>query len=817
MSEERSPFINAYGSEGHKQSLYAVCMTYGGDIKKITDKNFQVAQIEQIIEGLKSGVDVDQYLDPKWYWYEMQEIRRALEEHVDIVKYLDKFDWMQLGEIRKGLVAKVDVSIYADTKYVAEQMRQIRKGLISQVDVTYYLLENYDWFQMEEIRKGLEEKIDVTVYADPGNEYMLMRQIREAMVAGIDLTPYIQKGFRWSTIRSIRHFLQHKINPEPYLQMGYDDEQLEQIYLSFVKEVDIFPYLSIQMRGVQLEEIIAGLENDINVSLYAKPEYNWKQMHQIRIGLENRINPEAYANVNFSANQMEEIRSALEEGLDVSGYAKLKYSATDMKKAREKQLSAVERHEEQSSISQEQEDETSNLLHISGEVFISPDSMQAQCKLDKPQGKRLYSVNDVVSWLKTQGITLGLDMEAIQDILDKEEYDETFIVARGEEAIMGQDGKYEYFFRTIIPKTPRVLQDGSADYRHMEYFEEISAGQILARYTPATMGKSGYNVRGKFFLARKGKEKPILTGTGFSLMEDKQTYVATMTGRIDLVGHRITVSKIYIFDGDLNYAKGDLLFQGDIKIRGAVGKGVKVEAGGSIEIDGTVEASTIIAGGDVLIKGGVLGGDQAFIKAGGKVLAKFYENTTIEAVGDISANYALNCDITTKTTLSIHGMKGLIIGGNARALMGVTVQTIGNEVETTTKISVGAFDQVLNEYSLVDRRLQQLQSEIAIFEEGINKYKNKYSEEELSLIPLYEKIQMALQMKITESEENEKKREANIMEMNLATKAQVVVSGTAYPGTVIIIDRFALRLQEKYQGVTFRRKERKVAIYNNSK
>ena len=816
MCEEKGSSTNSYENEEYKRTLYATCMEYGGDIKAIRDKNFQISQIEQILEGLKSGIDVELYLDPKWYWYQMREIRRALEDKVDILPYIDKFDWMQLGEIRKGLVANIDVSIYADIKYVAEQMRQIKKGLISKVDVSHYLLEKYDWFQMEEIRKGLEENIDVTIYEDPKNEYMLMRQLRLALAAGIDVMPYIDKGYRWSTMQSIRHFLQRKIDPTPYLKAGYDDEQLEQIYNSFVKEVNIIPYLSVQMRGVQLEEIITGLENNIDISLYAKPEYNWKQMKQIRIGLENRINPIAYANVNFSSIQMEEIRKALEDGLDVSGYAKLMYAATDMRIAREKQLAAVEGHEEQSSLPQVEEVEENSVVHISGEVFISPDSMQAQMKVDKPEGNTVYTAKDVVAWLKTQGISLGLEMEAIQDLLDREAYEETIIAAKGQEALMGEDGKYEYYFRTEVSKTPKVLKDGSADFRHMEYFEEISAGQVLAMYTPATMGKSGYNIRGKFFLAKKGKEQPILTGTGFSLMEDNRTYVATMTGKIDLVGHRITISKIYIFEGDLNYAKGDIHFQGDVKIRGTVSKGVTVEAGGSVEIDGVVEAATIIAGGDVLVKGGVLGGEQAFISAGGDVLAKFYENTTIEAGGDVSANYALNCEITSKEAVSIHGVKGLIVGGSVRALLGVSVQTIGNEVETKTKISVGVFEEVLEEYAKVERRNLQLQSEISIFEEGIRKYKDKYTMDELNGIPLYEKIQTALQMKIDEMKENEKIKEANQIEMNRASKAQVVVSGVAYPGTVIIIDRYALRLQEEYRGITFRRKERKVAIYNNA-
>lgn len=44
------------------------------------DKGFNVAQLEEIQKGLMDGLDVSQYADPKYDFWQMREIRRGLKD-----------------------------------------------------------------------------------------------------------------------------------------------------------------------------------------------------------------------------------------------------------------------------------------------------------------------------------------------------------------------------------------------------------------------------------------------------------------------------------------------------------------------------------------------------------------------------------------------------------------------------------------------------------------------------------------------------------------------------------------------------------------
>ena len=96
---------------------------------------------------------------------QLEAIREALEEKVDIVPYLDKrFRGICIREICLGLGHGLDVSVYADPCYCWQQMRELRFGLEHMVDVEQYKSPYYSYEQMREIRFGLEEGLDVSYF-----------------------------------------------------------------------------------------------------------------------------------------------------------------------------------------------------------------------------------------------------------------------------------------------------------------------------------------------------------------------------------------------------------------------------------------------------------------------------------------------------------------------------------------------------------------------------------------------------------------------------------------------------------------------------
>lgn len=797
--------LNEYGYESELEHVRML----GGDADRYQKQGMDYAQLVEIRRGLENGFDVSIYDKPNIPWFQMEEIRAGLEEGIDLKEYFQAgFDWMQLSEIRMGKEHNLDVTVYAKKEYIAQQMREIRIGLENGLEVSRYADPSYDWFQMEEIRKGLEKGDRIETYTGKNYDYLTMRQIRKALEQGIDLTPYVEKGYSSAFLLQIRRCLAQKITPDRYLRNGYDEEQLEQILTAHEKEIDVEPYLTSEMVGVQLEEIIKGLELGIDVSLYADEKYSWMQMREIRLGLENRVDVSIYLNPFFNGKQMREIRLGLEAGYDVSGYAKLMYAVTDMRHFREKLLETEKGIASVEAATLPQE-ETASF------VTISEDAMEAEIHLAEPRGRQKYTEKEVLDILKESGVILGIDKEVIKLLLEKERYNEKVVVARGQRPVPGNDGYYDFYFRTKLPTSPKVLEDGSVDYMNMDYFERVIQGQKLATYHPATPGKGGYTVKGKILIARKGKEEPVLRGTGFIVLEDKVTYVSILNGKITIAGYYMEISKLHIINGDVTYTTGNITFDGDLIVRGCVRSGVTLRTKGNIEIEGNVESANLIADADILVKQGVQAGGSGFIRAKGDIIGKFFEAVVIETDGDIRANYILNCDITTKGKVIVSGKKGILAGGRTRAIQGVDAFEVGNYAQLSTVIESGLTRSFFEKYNEMEKRLIKIRSEIETFQDGIRRFERTYTKEQLKDISVYDKIKLAHEMKLEELEEGLDHKAAFEKEMEKMSNATITAKGRAHPGIYVIIDRIPLRLMETVENITFRHVEDRVGIFRN--
>lgn len=66
----------------------------------------------------------------KFNYWQMNQIRLGLRDGLDVSKYANpKLDSLQMDQIRLGLRDGLDVSIYADPKFNHSKMRKIRQGL----------------------------------------------------------------------------------------------------------------------------------------------------------------------------------------------------------------------------------------------------------------------------------------------------------------------------------------------------------------------------------------------------------------------------------------------------------------------------------------------------------------------------------------------------------------------------------------------------------------------------------------------------------------------------------------------------------------
>lgn len=811
-----------------------LCQKAGGDIERYRRLSFNELQLEQIRKGLESKIDVEVYMDPAKSWLEMELIRTSLEAGIDIKKYMNEgYNWLQCQEIIKGIEEKVDVKKYLNLQFLAPQMKEIRKGLERKVDVSKYSDVKYDWYQMREIRKGLEKRLDISVYANPEYKYTTMRAIRKGLEEGISLAPYAKKGFGGKLLFEIGRGIRMNHDITSYLKDGYDEEQLKEINDAFEAGVNLLPYLRKSFHGVQLHEIILGLQENLDVRSYVNPELNWFQMREIRQGLKDGLDVSVYAKPCFSKMQMEIIRKGLMEGLDVSEYAKEYYEPEQMEEILEKlrqsenifdsemdkllSESKVEESEEEEELSESAGDD----YLLDSCVFVSEDKMSASVDFSLASevlSERLsqMDVADVIRLLKHQDVKQGIIRKNIVDMLKNKQFNEKITVAEGKEPADGEDAYFSYYFKKEVNPKPKVLADGTVDYKNMELFEFVKRDTLVAEYFPATMGAFGYDVTGCMLSPKRGKELPALRVSGVRISEDKKKYYADMDGIIEWheEDNKLEVRNLYTVPGDVDASTGNIRFNGDVNIMGNVTSGFSVQAAGNIVIDGHCEASRIEAGGDIIIRKGCQGKGLGKIIAGKSIVGQFFESANLDAGKDVEATYLLNCQLKAKGKLLVEGRKGVIIGGKTCAKLGVSCNGIGNIAEIATVISVGIDKEDMAAYQEVQKQIDQLDAELQTCENGLNKLMAQPMHDE-KISTMIQRLTRATYTLKSNRKEKIAEHEKQMEQMTMQKKARIQVSGRVFPGTLLFLNEDPFAIKEIYNNVEFVKHDNRIDTVNH--
>lgn len=439
-------------------------------------------------------------------------------------------------------------------------------------------------------------------------------------------------------------------------------------------------------------------------------------------------------------------------------------------------------------------------------VCISEDKMTATLELCPPPGDSRYTCEELKVLLQNNGVKYGILEDALQKMVDKKLYFRPIVVAEGKEAVDGEAGYFEYYFRTETAAAPHILEDGSVDYLNMDLFESVQAGQVVAEYIAATAGACGYTVKGEICMAKHGQELPPLRGQGFTLSEDKKKYVSLMNGRIELSDGKLEISNVYTVTGDMNISVGNVRFDGDVYVMGNMVSGLSIMATGNVVIDGHVGAVTIRAGKDVVLKNGMQGGGTGSIEASGNVSGKFFEAALIKAKGNVNANYFLNSYVESEGRVEVSGSKGLIVGGSVRALHSIQASGYGNLAEIPTHLAVGITNDNVNRYNEINRSLTKVDSEIEVLTKNMTMFEQAFAKglkkDKMDLV-LYQKIKQALEIKGKERDQIAVER--NEMALILASmgKSKIIATGRVYPGVHITIDSEHYLIVESMINVEF--------------
>lgn len=705
------------------------------------------------------------------------------------------------AELRNCEMLGGDIGRYVTLGLSSLQLGEVRKGLEAGIMVEGYLKPDWGWEKMAEYRKALEENIDLEPYLQPDMDYRQLEQIRLGLKDGLSVVFYANPEFDAEQMKEIRMGMEEKLDISLYAKTDYNALQMQEIRKGIKQHMDIQEILDPSMDFLVMREIRHQYKNGIKDRSFIPQHLDSKGMRQVRKGLEAGLDLTSYAKEGYHADLLEEVRLAYLEGCDLRPYLEKGYSRAKLHQI----------YESWKKNGTYVDEDFMSQMPVQGEsrVDISEDQMSATLVYFPEEGKEQeITVSDLTDFLKAHGVKQGILNDALETIVREHKYGKVVEAAVGKKPTEGKDGEFLFHVQQGDAGKPRILENGSVDYKNISQFVMVKKGDLLAEYIPATPGEYGYTVDGKFLMPKRGKEKPPLKGKGFLLSEDRRMYTAAITGKVEVQENRIEVSDICNISGDVDMSVGNLNFDGDIVITGNVCQGMTVCATGCIQVQGHVESAVLRAGKDIILASGMQGGGECLVQAGHDVSGKFFEYATIQAGHDIVCNYLLNCDARADGSILISGRRGMIIGGISKALERIEVTNLGNDVEVPTTVELGMNRDMVARYSELAKLIDKTEKEIGLLENNHQIFVQRNQANH----PTCVLIEKALDVKQKECQEYKKEKTELSDQLMKCRNAAVIVHSSLYPGCRIVLNMEIMVTTQEYRNVRVKLVKRKVTV-----
>ncbi|ARP82521.1 hypothetical protein CAL12_18000 [Bordetella genomosp. 8] len=358
------------------------------------------------------------------------------------------------------------------------------------------------------------------------------------------------------------------------------------------------------------------------------------------------------------------------------------------------------------------------------ELTVTEDKLQVYLTLHPARGGRGIQLGDVRTALTQQGIVYGLDEQLLLQTVEGG-VAEDVLIASGIPPKAGAPTRFE----SLLARHAAADVDENAlvDYRSMGNLVLVKAGMPLMRRIPGTAGTDGIDVYRNPAPAPAPEDLPYddnLTGVVRD-PNDPDVLVAAIDGAPSVLSCGVSVNPVVEVDA-VNLNSGNINFEGTLQVRGDVTTGMSVKVSGDVLVSGTVEAAHIDAGGNVVVKGGIMGAAEgattgepttrlAQVTARGSVKARFIGNASINAGKDVQVESEIRqSEVNAGDTVTV-GAKGStqgnINGGQVRALRGVRAATLGTMAGVKTIIQVGVNPHAQAQKEALQRTRKRLQEE----------------------------------------------------------------------------------------------------------
>ncbi len=449
-------------------------------------------------------------------------------------------------------------------------------------------------------------------------------------------------------------------------------------------------------------------------------------------------------------------------------------------------------------------------------VTISEDELSAFLTLRRPYGGQPADREMVAAELRAKGVSAPLQEEAINTALAAGQC-ENRLVAVGQAPQKGRDSTFRALVEDQVSRGPVIDDKGVANYRDINQFVVVDKGHKLMRREAPAPGKAGMDVFGRVIPAQTGEWLPFFGGIEGAEVapDDVNLLIASQKGHPIIHPRGVSVDPVLQLT-NVSLATGNVNYDGSVFVKEDVADGLRIEATGDVIVDGVVGKATIVAGNDVIIRQGLIGGvpaeegsaearsEERFgasITAEGSVSAHFATMTRIRAGKSINiSEYASHCDLFARESIVIGGKsaKGSLIGGRAQAFDLVSARFLGSVGSPLTVIRVGAEPDTTDRFRQVAQNTRVRRERIQLLREELEKVRLRAQLTEPTA-QMLEKIE-ALGRELTQLEKEVRNLQSDedglkVLLIN-SKKSRVVARQRVFQNVVVHILGSSLRIKD---------------------
>lgn len=445
-------------------------------------------------------------------------------------------------------------------------------------------------------------------------------------------------------------------------------------------------------------------------------------------------------------------------------------------------------------------------------VSITNDYYKAYISIEMHRMDCTVTTEDILSALKTKNISYGIDMDAIESIVQNPGHSKSVLIATGIPHENGKDGELTFYVDKETHVQPRMLSGGRVDFKDLDTFKTAEAGDLLVTRTLPTPGKDGMTVTAREIKAKPGKPVNFKYGKNIRLSEDGLQLIADKSGNILFDGEKISIIEVLELRKDVGPETGNIHFMGKVVIYGNVLTGYEVVSDADIEINGIVECAKIQCKGNLLINGGVQGNDNAELEVEGNLKANFMNNTHARVTGDINCDAILHCHVTCDGSIIADGKRGMIVGGDLNVRKEIRAKVLGSEMGTLTKIRLGVDSKIMDEFKEVAEQIKETQDSIMKLTQAqrmIRKQLETGTSAELS--SMLDKTNSTLK----QSNETLHKKQDALKELNALIdhlRDSRAMAQMIYPGVKIRIGNSFYNVKDAMQAVRIQKDEGEIRV-----